>query len=129
MKEFDITVEFGDCEQAREIYTVITDTKEDAIQTAKEMALDDISIVEVEDVTDLYAKPHKQNSAKFRRYLLIQTDIHGEDFVLLESKNDSWLIKIAESISLPDVTKVEVVGTNDLENRFKTWRTIFTREF
>ena len=129
MREFDITVEFCDCEQAREIYTIITDTKEDAIQTAKEMALEDISIVAVEDVTEFYSKPQKQNPVKFRRYLLIQTDIHGEDFVLLESKSESWLIKIAESISLPDVTKVEVVGTNDLEKQFKSWRVIFTREF
>lgn len=126
MKEFDVTVEFCECEKFRDIYTIEAETEEEAAEEAMQMAIEDISIIDVEDVSKAYStKPR----TKFNRYLLNQIDKTGDEWTLIESKDVSYLIGIAEKISIPDIKRVEVIGTNDKEKEYKSWSVLFARRF
>lgn len=128
MREYDVTVQFRGCAKCSDVYTIQAKNEDEAKETALQMALEDIQVVEIEDVTFFYINPDKYLNKKFRHYLLNQVDLHDEEWTILTSNEEHSLIELAKRITLPDVKKLEVIGTNDEPKDYKSCRIIFTRE-
>lgn len=126
MKEYDVLVEFLKYEH-REIYNVEANSEEEAIKEALYWAKDDLAVVDVEEVNECN-EFKKKKEPHFKHYLLVQVNQDGTRWTLLEDKNIYDLVRIAERISLPEADKVEVIGTNDSVQNYKSWFVIFTRE-
>ena len=121
-KDYCVTIEYCNYEH-REDYIIEAETEEEAKKDAMEWAIDELSVVDVEDLDT------ESKYLKFRNYILRQVDKKGNEWTLLDNRDIHYLIRIAERISLPNVKRVEVIGTNEPVDTFKSWSVLFTREF
>lgn len=126
MKDYDVLVEFLKSEH-REVYSVEATSEEEAKKEALYWARDDLEVIDVEEINEV-SEFKKNRQPRFKHYLLTQVNQDGTRWTLLEDNNIGDLVKIAEKISLPEADKVEVIGTNDSINDYKSRFIIFTRE-